>query len=351
MFWQNQFKTTIPLPPQFTILEGKTCIITGANSGLGFSCAKQMLKAGILKLILAVRSLEKVEAVPQQLRPLTNAALVEMWELDMADYESIRNFAQCCETLWRMDYAILNAGISTTTFTKAKTGHEMAIQVNYISTILLAILLLPILKERGQAHLTVVGSATARQQTFPSCDIRPLLSSFDDPSITPFDANRYGMSKLLGQLAVERLSEYVNAKDVTITLVEPGWVKQTGLYKDLPFVIRMILNLIITACGRPVDQGKYHSSHLSILTSRRSCNISRCSVQSGCNQSWFLHHELCTRSVGVSQMSRKLLAVSRYGEFAYLDEAKAVTDALWNETLDELEFVKARRILQSMRAA
>ena len=255
MFRQNQFKTTISIPPQSSRLQDKTAIITGANSGLGFECAKQMLGAGLSHLILAVRSSTKGEAAANQLRSLTKTASIDVWALDMEDYESIQSFAHRCETLQQIDYVVLNAGVSGTTFTTAKTGHETMIQVNYLSTVLLAVLLLPILKAKGQSHLTVVSSATTRQQTFPNRDVRPLLSSFDDTSITPFDTNRYGMSKLLGQMAFERIAEYVDPKDVIITLVEPGWVKQTGLYRNIPFLVKPILSLIIAICGRPVDQG------------------------------------------------------------------------------------------------
>lgn len=259
MFWENQFKTTIPIPAKSTRLQEQTAIITGANSGLGFECAKQMLGAGLSRLIVAVRSIEKGKAAAEQLQSQSKSASIEVWQLDMTDYDSIQVFARRCESeLKQIDYVILNAGMSETTFTKVeKTGHETTIQVNYLSTVLLTILLLPILKAKvGQAHLTVVSSATTRQVKFPNRDCRPLLASFDDTAITPYDnQERYGISKLLGQLAFERIAGYVDPKDVVVTLVEPGWVKQTGLYRNLPFVIKMILQLVLAVCGRPVDQG------------------------------------------------------------------------------------------------
>lgn len=67
----------------------------------------------------------------------------------MEDYDSIRNFATECESLARIDMVILNAGLQKTTFRRARTtGHELHVQINYISTALLTILLLPVLKAK-----------------------------------------------------------------------------------------------------------------------------------------------------------------------------------------------------------
>lgn len=263
MFWENQFKTKIPLPPEGKSLNGKVAIITGANTGLGFECASQMLKAGLSHLIMGVRSVKRGQAAANQLQSINLKTTIDVWNLDMEDYQSIQKFASRCETdLERIDFVILNAGLSTLSFTLSKTGHEMDIQVNYLSTILLTILLLPVLKSKhvgstAPPHLTLVSSATARNVKFVNQDKRPLLPSFDDTAITSWSAgDRYAVSKLLGQLTVERIADrYVDSKDVVINLVEPGWIRGTGLARDLPAIGRVILGLVLFIAGRPVDQG------------------------------------------------------------------------------------------------
>lgn len=264
MWWENQFKTTIPLPPQDGSLKDRVAVITGANSGLGFEAAKQMLGAGLSHLVMGVRSPKRGQDAAAQLRPLHPRAVIDIWEVDMASYPSIQSFARRCETeLPRIDFAILNAGFVPADHVVLQTGHESTVQVNYLGTVLLAILLLPVLKARRPApdraaRLITVSTATVRHAKFPNRGRRPLLASFDAvTAAVPWDPrDRYAVSKLLGQLAFERLAaRYVDARDVVVLLLEPGWVRQTGLLRALPLAPRLVVRGILRFCGRALDQG------------------------------------------------------------------------------------------------
>jgi hypothetical protein len=189
----NQFKVKIPLPTRskYGSLDGKVAIITGANTGLGLESAKQLLTLGLSHLIVAVRSIEKGKAAASQLKLANPKATIDVWDLDMESYASIQSFAERCKTLPHIDYTILNAGLGPLKFSTTKaTGHEKAIQVNFLSTVLLTILLLPILKAKGTrdkpARLTIINSVTAHLCKFPNRDQRPLIPSFDDVKITPW---------------------------------------------------------------------------------------------------------------------------------------------------------------------
>ncbi|KAL5354872.1 hypothetical protein ACLOAV_000963 [Pseudogymnoascus australis] len=176
VFWNNQFKVKIelPTPSKFSSQKGKVAIITGSNTGLGFESAKQLLALGLSHLIVAVRSTGKGKDAASRLALFNPSATISVWPLDMESYDSIQTFVRKCDTeLTRIDYTILNSGIAPVTFsTTQSTGHETAIQVNHISTVLLAILLLPILKAKSTrdnpARLTVVNSLTAHLCKFPN---------------------------------------------------------------------------------------------------------------------------------------------------------------------------------------
>lgn len=279
MFWQNQFKTKIELPPKGNTLDGRVAIITGANSGLGFECAKQMLQAGLSHLIMGVRSVKRGEDAASHLRIVDSKASIDVWELDMEVYSSVQSFAKRCETeLKRIDFVVLNAGCAATAFTKSRAGHEMDIQINYLSTILLTVLMLPILKAMNPLPtgrvpcLTTVSSATSRNVKFVNRNKRPLLPSFDDTTTTPWNAaDYYGVSKLLGQLTIEQIAErYVDPKDVVITLVEPGWVRSTGLNRGLPWILRLVVQGVLRVAGRPVDQGAATYYDAVVVQDKRS---------------------------------------------------------------------------------
>src|SRR4051794_26079245 len=84
-------------------------------------------------------------------------------------------------------FVILNAGLSQIKFRiNESTGHEEVFQVNYLSTALLAMLLLPTLKEKRAnglpGRLTIVSFGLAFTATFANQDAEPLISSFDDPA-------------------------------------------------------------------------------------------------------------------------------------------------------------------------
>jgi NAD(P)-dependent dehydrogenase (short-subunit alcohol dehydrogenase family) len=264
VFWNNQFKVKIeiPTPTKFPSLKGKVAIVTGANSGLGFESARQLLTLGLSHLVVAVRSIEKGKDAASKLSTANSEATIDVWALDMESYDSIQAFVRKCDTeLSRIDYTILNAGVSPITFrTTSSTGHETAIQVNHISTILLTILLLPILKAKhireNPTRLTVVNSITAHLCKFSNRDQRPLLSSFDDTKITQWDPEeRYGVSKLLPQLFLVKLTEHVKSDDVVINMVDPGLTKGTGLARDAKGAVRVASKAFFAIAGRPVNRG------------------------------------------------------------------------------------------------
>jgi NAD(P)-dependent dehydrogenase (short-subunit alcohol dehydrogenase family) len=103
----------------------------------------------------------------------------------MSSYQSIRAFTRKADReLTRLDIVILNAGIIKQEFgIVEETGHEEVLQVIYLSTVLLSILILPILKMESPSgtpgRLTIVGSGVALNAKFPNRDEVPLLKSFD----------------------------------------------------------------------------------------------------------------------------------------------------------------------------
>ena len=204
-----------------------TAIVTGGNTGLGYEAVLQLLGLKLTKLILAVRSLEKGGVAAAKFRKLYPKAAIEVWQLDMSSYPSIQAFASRVESqLSRIDIVLLNAGGMKLEFTPNKsTGHEETVQVNYLSTVLLAMLLLPILKAKGKtggqpARLTIVNAALTLAAKFPNRDANPLLVSFDNPK--NFDHQEtYNSSKLLAHIFLWTLVDYVSADDVIVNLADP----------------------------------------------------------------------------------------------------------------------------------
>ena len=237
VFLHNQFRTKPEWPSPSINLSEKVAIITGGNAGLGLEAASQLLSFKLSHLVLAVRSSKKGEAAARQLRLQYAKANIEVWPLDMSSIDSIQAFVRRVEIdLPRLDMVVLNAGINKPSFdTIRSTGHEETIQVNYLSTALLTILLLPILKSKSPpgtaGRLSIISSGLALAAKFPNRNEVPFLPSFDDPKY--FDPMyRYHASKVLAHMFLWKLVDYVSADDVIVNLPDPGFVKGTELGRD-----------------------------------------------------------------------------------------------------------------------
>ena len=123
-FLREQF-TTLPYPE--TKHTGQTVIVTGANVGLGLEAARHLTRLNAEKVILAVRSLDKGEAAKKSIEETTGRkGVVEVWQLDLSSYESVKQFIKRAEGLKRLDAIVENAGIATETY-RLTEGNESTI--------------------------------------------------------------------------------------------------------------------------------------------------------------------------------------------------------------------------------
>lgn len=276
-FIKSQFRTTYKPPPASTNLSGQTTIITGSNTGIGLEAARVLLGFHLSHLIIAVRSIEKGENVALQLRKAYPKAQIDVWALDMLSYESIQAFTQQCATLPRLDTVILNAGMANMKFEiNPSTKHEKTFQVNYISTTLLAILLLPILKAKSPPNvpgrLTIVASAMGWQAAMPNRDAVPIFPTFDDPKgwNLASSAERYSVTKLMVLMLVLRLGNMVEAKDVIINAVEPGLVGGTGLNRSAPGPLQIVLKIMAALTARTTQQGAWTYADAAVVKGKET---------------------------------------------------------------------------------
>lgn len=216
-------------------LAERGAIITGANGGLGLECARQLCDLGLGYLILTARSQAKGEAALATLRKeFPTSVEIELEILDMDSYDSITAFAERIKAKRRrVDMALLNAGIQKGSFVaNPNTGHETDLQVNYLSTVLLSILLLPTLKKNklpgGPAPvLSLVASDTAYYASIKDPKA-PIIAAFDDPANWT-RMNNYAGSKLLVIMFCETLAKKISANDVLINSSNPGLTGGTDL--------------------------------------------------------------------------------------------------------------------------
>lgn len=208
---------TLPIPK--ANLDGQTYIVTGSNAGLGLEASRHLNKLGASKLIMAVRSVTKGEAAKAEILRSTgrDENSIEVWELDMASYSSIKQFsAQLTSKLGRVDGVLANAGIMVDTF-QVFEDNESTLTVNVVGTCLLFMLLLPKLRESADMfnispRFTIPNSALhymASLKELNPDEGHEIFSTMNSPKTADMAA-RYNVSKLLVIYAVRELAQRAN---------------------------------------------------------------------------------------------------------------------------------------------
>jgi NAD(P)-dependent dehydrogenase (short-subunit alcohol dehydrogenase family) len=271
-FLKRQFFGKIPpVLRQDVDLHGRTAIVTGSNIGLGLECARQLLDLGCSKVILAVRNEAKGEAARQglsrgrDLKPGT----IEVWKLDLSSYDSIIAFAERAKSLERLDLAILNAGIfKVSEVFHPTTGYEEDVQINYLSNMLLITLLLPILVDKKRSttpgRIVLVNSDMSGWAKFEERSASPLLPAFKQKTANWDMSERYGTSKLLGQLFLVELTKRVASSIVTVTCCNPGMCYGTALSHEGPAIARGAFWVIQHIIGRSCSVGARTYVHAAV---------------------------------------------------------------------------------------
>ncbi|PFH48615.1 hypothetical protein AMATHDRAFT_5644 [Amanita thiersii Skay4041] len=145
------------VPPLVTKdLTEKTIIITGANTGLGLEACKHFARMNPGRLILGCRNKVKGEQAISNIKRETGYERAELWLIDLLEFSSVKEFADKFERDGgRLDYLVLNAGIvSTAEREETNDGWEHVLQVNYLSSSLLALRLLPRMAQTAPEHST-----------------------------------------------------------------------------------------------------------------------------------------------------------------------------------------------------
>ncbi|KAI1342577.1 NAD(P)-binding protein [Xylariaceae sp. FL0016] len=223
------------LPPAGTF-GGKTVLITGATGGLGLAAATHFASLGaeVIMTSRSVKSGQAAKAKIEEAAGIVGQEKIHVMELDMNRYSSCVSFVQELkmhqQTRGPVDCAVLNAGCINIEYQESPEGWEQNLQVNTLSTIFLALLLLPWLKEarhqgRDTPHLVFVSSRSHLQPDISSWPDKAresgILKYFSDRSNWPTGAPRpnYANSKLLLMYCVEEISKQALGPDGTPEII------------------------------------------------------------------------------------------------------------------------------------
>ena len=205
-------------------LSGKTIVITGASSGIGYATARALLSAHA-EVIIAARDPAKGEQAVQALQTDYPGSQVHFLPLDLGSLASVRQTGEHFFAQWnKLDALINNAGILATPLGYTPDGFEQQFATNFLGHFLFAQLLLPTLRRAAPARVISLTSGTHRLS-----DIH-----FDDIQYhhRPYDKwEAYAQSKTADALLAVALTRHFGEQGITANAVNPGGVR-TGLQEQ-----------------------------------------------------------------------------------------------------------------------
>lgn len=198
-------------------LSGKTIIVTGGNSGIGYEAARQLAGKNA-RVVLACRDQGKADTAAAAIRGEHPGATVEVMALDLASLASVRAFAEAVRRQHpRLDVLCNNAGVMALPYRKTADGFEMQFGTNHLGHFALTGQLLDVLRQTAGARVVNVSSGAHRAGWIRFKDLqwergyRKWLA--------------YGQSKLANLLFTYELQRRLTAAQVPVLSVacHPGY--------------------------------------------------------------------------------------------------------------------------------
>jgi NAD(P)-dependent dehydrogenase (short-subunit alcohol dehydrogenase family) len=197
---------------------GRTAVVTGANSGLGFESARQLAIKGA-NVIAACRDRDKGTDAVRRILDESPKGNVTSALLDLADLDSVARFADdVLADHHRLDLLINNAGLLTPPEGKTKQGFELQFGINHLGHFALTGRLLPLILATPDSRVTTVSSLGQYIGRIDFADLQ-----FSQRGYQPWAA--YGQSKLANLVFTLELQRRLDAVGSTVrsTGSHPGW--------------------------------------------------------------------------------------------------------------------------------
>ena len=247
-----------------------TILITGGHAGIGLACSEALASRPESKLLLAGRSMEKMEAVAQRLRTRYGATVGTL-TLDTSSLASVRSAAARCRTMIEVgdiepfQAVLCNAGGKFQgPISYSVDGYEDTFATNYLGHFLLVELLLDDVTDGGRIVFTASGTHD------PDTADATALADNGKNAAKPLSAGvRYSTSKLCTILYAYELDRRLRRSGSSVSSIafDPGSIPETGLLRTMPKAVQWLartsaMKLVMKRMG--VTQGSVAFSGASL---------------------------------------------------------------------------------------
>lgn len=233
-------------------MKNKSCLITGANSGIGLATAIGLARQGA-QVIIVSRHAQRGEEAVHKIKEETGNSAVELLIADLSSLQDIRNLAKQFNGRYhKLDVLINNAG---GLFPKQETsvdGFEMTFALNYLAPFLLTHLLLDALKVSEAGRIVNVASRVQSKQLNWNELGQPKTSRYSS-----MDA--YGKAKTALIMMTYYMAKQLTDRNVTVNALHPGVIYTPQATKVAPNFLKPLAKLFM----RSPEQGAATSLYLA----------------------------------------------------------------------------------------
>jgi NAD(P)-dependent dehydrogenase (short-subunit alcohol dehydrogenase family) len=235
-------------------MDGKICMVTGGNAGIGFYTAQEIARMGGAVVIIG-RNPDRCDAAVRMIQLETGNPSVEYLLVDLSSQAQIRSAAsKFIKKYDHLDVLVNNAGGVSLRRRLSEDGIEMTFAVNHLAYFLLTNLLIEELKNSRSGRVVNVssGSHYGERLDFDNLQLKKSYRVY----------RAYGRSKLANVLFSYELARRMAGTHVTSNVLSPGMVA-TDIWKKVNPLVTSLINPVIQRIGQPPLQGAQTSIYLA----------------------------------------------------------------------------------------
>ncbi|KAK8597348.1 hypothetical protein V6N13_001961 [Hibiscus sabdariffa] len=208
-------------------IEGKNCVVTGANSGIGFATAEGLASRGAT-VYMVCRNKERGETALSKIQSSTGNPNVHLEICDISSISEIKSFASRFSSMDIPVHVLVNnAGLLENKRVTTSEGFELNFAVNVLGTYAITELMLPLL-EKASPDARVITVSSGGMYTSPlTSDLQFSNGQFDG-------VTQYGRNKRVQVALTEKWAEMYKNKGIEFYSMHPGWAETPGVATSLP---------------------------------------------------------------------------------------------------------------------
>ncbi|CAN7029846.1 hypothetical protein Bca4012_043972 [Brassica carinata] len=208
-------------------IQGKNCVVTGANSGIGYAVAEGLASRGAT-VYMVCRNKERGEEALSKIQNSTGNQNVYLEVCDLSSVNDIKSFASSFASKDVPVHVLVNnAGLLENKRTTTPEGFELNYAVNVLGTYTMTELMLPLL-EKASPDSKVITVSSGGMYTSPlTTDLQFSGEKFDG-------VLQYARNKRIQVALTEKWADKYKNKGIGFYSMHPGWAETPGVARSLP---------------------------------------------------------------------------------------------------------------------